>query len=376
MSAEPDLFDEALQASGLGRRYILSGERSKFPDNIFAVVEPLVTDMRDRLVSGGMYVPEILGGVSDDSSFNAFAFAHDGRYVISVNYGALILLTDLVHRLFCLPEAFSWVGDPRAEDASRAFHPLSNDAQSYMRRFIADPRPVIPKNLPRRRAAVFLLPLAIEFIIAHELRHIVGGHLDWLKKHSGGFCISEAERLVEPATGMAYQPLEQDADEVAMYHTLARTLALAERPQDEVPIHWRGVIVTPEHALEVALLCGIIMVGTFLGQWGMPEKWPYYTHPPPGVRHGMNIVAANKALPKLGREDLRLTTTANLAWLARFSNFALVRIWNRIGNPDRRDEMLMSFGPPGQHHLAEVMKAWNNIQPEVAKFAIVFRGSA
>src|SRR5580700_4012158 len=47
------------------------------------------------------------------------------------------------------------------------------------------------RDLRRRQAAVFLIPLAVMFLVAHEFQHIIGGHLDWLEAWSGEMSISE-----------------------------------------------------------------------------------------------------------------------------------------------------------------------------------------
>lgn len=172
-----DKFDEGLRANNLGSRYSVPSSSSF--GWLFALVEPLAQEMRNqaiREVGPSQRVPEILAGVNGDSAFNAFAApSPNGGYIIAVNYGALILVHDLVHRLFCLPEFFPWVGDPSKEDRNRQFHPTCNDALVYMHKVIADPLGAKPRDRRRERGAVVLIPLAVTFLIAHEFRHIMGG---------------------------------------------------------------------------------------------------------------------------------------------------------------------------------------------------------
>ena len=283
------------------------------------------------------------------------------------NYGALILIHDLVHRLFCLPEFFPWVGDPSKEDRTRQFHPTSNDAQTYIRTFISDPRSATPRDQRRKQAAVFLIPFAVMFLVAHEFRHIVGGHLSWLKARSGQMSISEVLGIRgDPSEGLFLQALEMDADGFAMYYILMRALALAESPQENFPASIQGIITTPWQALGAALACTLVIIGTFFHPPGPPEKWRSYSHPPSGIRHGMNIWGADRALEQLGRADLRSATTANQEWASRFASFALRHLVHRLGNADRHEELLLEFGPRGQQHLVEVLNAWGSIQAAVA----------
>jgi hypothetical protein len=371
MSPMIDDFNEGLHSLNLGSRY--SAVPGAF-GSLFAMVEPIAREMRDQLVNdvgASKRIPEIFSGVSDASTFNAVAAPlSGGRYLISVNYGALILVHDLVHRLFCLPEFFPWVGDPSKEDLTRQFHPTSDDAQVYMRTFISDPRTAIPRDPQRKQAADFLIPLAVMFLVAHEFRHIIGGHLEWLKAWSGQMSISEALAIQgDPSAGLLLQALEMDADGFAMYYTLMRALAMAEGPRENLPPSLQGVITTPLQALEVVLACALVMIGTFFRPPGPPEKWRSHSHPPSGIRHAMNIWAADRALRQLGQDDLRSGTTANGEWVSQFTSFALRHLVRRLGNADRQDQLRLEFGPRGQQHFVEILNAWKSIQPAITGFA-------
>ena len=101
-SPTTDEFDEGLRTLGVGSRY-REGSPGAFRC-LYATVELAARQMRDQLVGevgASKRVPEILAGVNDSSAFNAFAAQLSGRrYMIAVNYGTLILIHDLVHRLF------------------------------------------------------------------------------------------------------------------------------------------------------------------------------------------------------------------------------------------------------------------------------------
>jgi hypothetical protein len=367
-----DKFDEGLRALNLGSRYSVS-THSPF-GWLFTLVEPLAREMRDEVISEvgpSQQVPEILAGVNDDSAFNAIAVpSPHGGYMIAVNYGALILVHDLVHRLFCLPEFFPWVGDPSKEDRNRQFHPTCNDALVYMRTVIADPRGAKPRDPIRQQAAVALIPLAVMFLVAHEFRHIIGGHLDWLKTRSGQISISEILGTAsDPHDGLALQALEMDADGFAMYYTLMRALAVANRPQEDVRPSFRGIIMTPLQALQAALACALVMIGTFFRPPGAPEEWRTYSHPPSGVRHGLNIINSDRALQLLGQADLRAATTSNQEWLALTARFTLRQLAQRLGNTDRQEGLRQELGPRGQKHLLEIFQSWECIRNEVSACA-------
>ncbi len=102
---------------------------------------------------------------------------------------------------------------------------------------------------------------------------------------------------------MALQALENDADSHAMYQVLAQTLEQAARPNGDELKFAEGIIDEPQHAVEICLMCGIVMLGTFWQPSGSVEQWPGYDHPPAGVRHLLNFAAVNATLNHRGRDN-------------------------------------------------------------------------
>ncbi len=156
----PEEFDAAMRSAGLGRRYHgdiawLNNLAMIVPECVDGILDILRKEARNA-DTNVRDIPDVLSGVSDGRTFNAMAFEHRGQYVVSLNYGVLILVQDLAHRLLCLPEVFPWIGNPSLEDARRQFHPTSSDAMEYMRAFIAEPKLVIPYDPVRRDAANIL----------------------------------------------------------------------------------------------------------------------------------------------------------------------------------------------------------------------------
>ncbi len=368
-----DPFDRVLRATKRGRRHPIT-DPTRWPGVLFASVEPMVRALREQLVREARFgppVPEILAGVVDDSSFNARALTYDGHRVVAVNYGSLILIHALANRLFSQPEFFPWVGDVSKEDAARRFNPLSNNAMKYMRAVIKQPGSIHPHDDDRRRAADLLTRLGGEFLVAHEVAHICGGHLGWMRQQLGRLDASEAMRtLKSPSRALSRQALEMDADSFAMNHVLDLTLFLAARPAE--PASGRRVIRNPEDALRTALLCGMVMMGSFYFPRRVVGKWPLLSHPPTGVRLGLNILAADTSLRRRGLTDLRAATTGNQAWVAQLANLALVSIWKRIGHTNRQDELKASFGPPGQRHVGKILEEWGRIGGEVRRYGSGF----
>jgi len=112
------------------------------------------------------------------------------------------------------------------------------------------------------------------------------------------------------------------------------------------------------------------MIGTFFQPPGPPEEWRSYPHPPSGIRHGMNMWGADRALRQLGQEDLRSATIGNQQWVSQYASFTIRHLEQRLGNSDRQQELSLQFGPRGQQHLLEVVNAWGNIQAAVKVYSV------
>jgi hypothetical protein len=271
----------------------------------------------------------------------------------------------LAHRLLSQPEFFPWAGDSTKENSSRQFAPLSNNALTYMRAYLKDRGSIRPIDRNRGRSAELLLMAATEFLIAHEVAHIVCGHFGWWFKNFGSADNRLSEAMVRAEEGaLSRQALEMDADDFAMNLILAKTLAFASR-REGYPTDDQRMVRTVEDGLQMALLCGMVMTGSFFSPCPAADEWPRLTHPPTGVRLGANVLAADRSLRIAGHNQLRSATTDNREWIARFVNMALRSIWKRIGHENRDDELRTSFGPVGQQYLAQLLLEWGRIGPEV-----------
>ena len=192
---------------------------------------------------------------------------------------------------------------------------------NYMRTFVAEPRKVVPEDPIRRDAAKLLLVAAVEFIVSHELWHILGGHLRWHVSRTAEPTLAEVRKSDYLDNGLTSQAMEMDADGFAIWFSLQRTLALAAAEHNGGSLS--QVVNTPMQAILVTFICSVILVGTFLGEAPASSDWAALTHPPAGVRHGMFMTAVDRSLRHLGMNELIQKTTGNKAWLVAFANSIL-----------------------------------------------------
>jgi hypothetical protein len=209
--------------------------------------------------------------------------------------------------------------------------------------------------------------LAVDFIVSHELWHVLGGHLRWYLNRNAGLMLAEVREQCPGDEGIASQALEMQADAFAVWMSLRKTLHIAR--ERVAPPHVPLVVTNPVQAVEATLLCALVMVGTFLGEFSPPPDWSKLTHPPLGVRHGMNILEAGRTLLHMGEEEAFAATTGSPEWGTSFGCFALQHVWTRIGNPEWPEVGRLSFGPIGVEHMENVRRKLVELGPELDRFA-------
>lgn len=374
LSKEGDAqFDAAVLATGRAPRFEYHGDPQLLPGPLLWSIAQGVVLIRDLFLKEAgprRTIPEIIGRTNTLSDFNAVAFKHENRFFVSMNLGALLLIQDLVHRVLSMPTAFPWIGDPSREELDRNFHPVMADAKRYAQVMKAELRLPKPHDPTRELCAAMFNLIANEFVVAHEVWHIVGGHLDWLTQHAGSRAINESVDSLEMASiaedkqrRLERQSLEMDADSFAVFQIIRRLVALIDESK---PHHG---VQTPEQAVEVAVVCGAVMVGAFFTPMPDSQRWPFATHPPAIVRQMMMIDAADRALVTMKLDSVRQSTTADPSWVARVKEEVFVRLWKWIGGEEREAELATALGSAGEDHARLVMQAWQRVSPQVRSFS-------
>src|SRR5580692_800884 len=137
-------------------------------------------------------------GFVDDVNLNAFATLPD---VIAVNSGALAILIAMYQCILASPKILPWIGDPEKEVTPS---PISWAG------FVA---PAIIPNDPIRRAyALFLVVMAFDFMVRHELAHLRNGHVDLLNAEAGLSMLLEISDDTSIISALDFQTMEMDAD--------------------------------------------------------------------------------------------------------------------------------------------------------------------
>ena len=139
------------------------------------------------------------------TELQAYAFENKGLAYgyISVALSLLVHLFNYFCLAMCSPRVFTFVGDASSESWPRL--PEGN--------FID----FIPRDPLRLEIALSLSSAAVRFLTAHELTHILNGHLRLQLNRIPYASIAESEELPFALAGIDYQALEMEADAGAIF---------------------------------------------------------------------------------------------------------------------------------------------------------------
>lgn len=157
--------------------------------------------------------------IIDDPSLDARATEHADFDRIYIFRGALEQVYGNILGLLSTPDFFPSIGDVNVEETPRNL-PDGGFPQVPLLRDNSDADnhdPVFfPSDQQRRDVAQILAELALEFLLYHEIGHIVGGHLELLKARQGLAMISEFAHPVHKSEDLLLRHvLECDADAFA-----------------------------------------------------------------------------------------------------------------------------------------------------------------
>jgi hypothetical protein len=228
MKTPEQIFDEACLDWPFGSPR-LSGDRRAAPffqSRAKRAVE-LIASAR-RLYATKSTLGPVYFDFVDSNQFNAVAAIRDKSGVIGMLSGAALLPFDFFKRLLSHPDVALGVGSPNLEVVG-PYHreALVENYQELIDARTRENRPIEsfpPICLIRQIFAATVTRIAFDFLLTHELAHIINGHLGYLLFNSRGlpYRIELEPSSSNPAQDDPFtcQTLEMDADSEAACFTL------------------------------------------------------------------------------------------------------------------------------------------------------------
>jgi hypothetical protein len=177
------------------------------------------------------------------------------------------------------------------------------------------PFPFRKPRCPQRFAvAKILCQLAVRFLTAHELTHILHGHLRLKRIQGQSLCLKERPTLANQERSLESQTLEMDADSGAVLLTLNTVMMPDEALSAEDgagwdPIHRNRTLITNLWCIAIYTL--------FRSFESVPVKIEESSHPPP-IRRALMAFGTFSALQQRDRpaeSDESIQTSATRAMI-------------------------------------------------------------
>lgn len=179
-------------------------------------------------------LPKIVGGIIDSSKFNACACFHDGAFFIALNSGVPLVLHTVLCRILAERQLLIEIGEHGLE--SDQHPPLPSTIEELSHEASLD-QFIVPCDPFRRDYAIYICELIFEFLVCHELAHIINGHVGYIKEEKGLDFVSDI--FWQPGTprgNLELQAMELDADSTA---TRQLVHSMCTRASNTTKIHTR-----------------------------------------------------------------------------------------------------------------------------------------
>ena len=218
MPTQIEVFEEFLHSRYDARRY--ENNDPGFTEILHIARSVAVTEQRPEANKPGS--PDTYIDLASPSTLNACAFTKDGVDCIALFKGSVEIITKFFDHILADPEAFIGYGDISSQTKPLIRPSLILDT-TY-----TDTEGRKPIHASRQIIADRLRQFAFQFMSAHEIRHIRGGHVQYLKKYFSASSVDETKR----STGLPHdeiitrQTLEMNADAFGVSQGLTNLLGM------------------------------------------------------------------------------------------------------------------------------------------------------
>jgi hypothetical protein len=326
--------------------------------------------------------PTIKVFIEKESQLNAKAIPFpDGTYGISLSYGAVVILTDLFTRMLSYRDVFSEIGSSTKELHNK---PTLNDFVDDVKSLIDFDKFgeedkfnwIIPQDETRQQFSKFLFIKAIDFLILHELYHILNGHLDFLNEGRPQTVLAEDyyQKNTDKTLLLTKKTLEMDADCCACCSIVHKTFSDSHS--------FIGILSSPREFQQFNKDFNIAMAYTTFAIYSLfritacndydETNHDFYSHSTPRQRQLGFISTADRyikerLIPKLGTDAflIDITKITETTFKKTFECEVLYTLLT--GKSPDRTKFPFTFKPTKL--ATELIDEWNRIHPALVKHA-------
>jgi len=223
-------FDEIFKKKG--RRYNNRNSDPTIYSWILLNSRILVTWM----ARSNVHLPEPYIDIVDNNETNAYVTKRGDKYFLGITYGTIRVFNDVFYRMMESKNILTEIGDPeRKMDTDKIFS-LKLTSMGQLAIPEQDSENSVPIDNVRILFGFQLIKMAFEFLVWHELAHIIYGHVDYVHSVLGSFVeLKEREEYRKQLDPLVSQTLEMDADRFAAQQSIAVLEMLISNPDALTP---------------------------------------------------------------------------------------------------------------------------------------------
>lgn len=318
--------------------------------------------------------PKIYLDYTGHPGMNACAAKYpDGTYAVAINSGVIFILFDLFHRIMSDPLEFSDVGDPTMETSSdfklsRYHFDFTALLDEYKGRGLEYKSP-IPKDPIRKRFAKLMLDFAMDYLILHEINHILNGHVDYVGSVNDNMTLEEVEQVYFLKFSILdKQTLEMDADCLAVTKGFAHIVDRFQHPEkvnEELRLFYT----------DFPRLCyywsyavtSLTKLMTNHSKYGPDYDMPGTSHPHPIIRHLQLISTLDRYLevyhPQYMSDQVRHETAKTISGVElTYRNLTTTKVEGKY---------IAEMVNLGREFNKMILPNWNLIRPKLLEYTYI-----
>jgi hypothetical protein len=311
--------------------------------------------------------------IINNYDFNAFAMGSGGNYFIGINRGTIATLLIIYDRLLVDKQFMPFIGDINLE--SDGFPLMDNITMNYAKMVGGLEFFGKPKDPLRNFYAGHLVKQSLDFILAHEISHIVHGHVDYIKSE---FNLQLDELNFSRNKIVDYnlfsKVIELDADEGAANTLLGSELmkVLNKRPRPE---KLENLYKSPGMILLQFSICSSIIFKIFGDQRLSNIGFIKERYPRPRLRNAITLLAVGenyifKQLQEKMKFDL---DSFNIPISAKAGFDSVEKDFERItGKKSNEESIKDAWGKIGIDQINVLRNEWNtNLRDKLQNYAFI-----
>jgi hypothetical protein len=214
-----------------------------------------------------------------------------------------------------------------------------------------------PQDETRRNIAKMLLMWSIRFLTAHELTHILHGHLRFRRIGMEASMMTETPHTLSPADALALQTLEMDADSGAVSECLR---GIMFDPEDAIDLRNANLFYVYKDHLLALRLWSFATYSLFrvMHDSSSPVPDPHSSHPPPMTRA---LWVADTAFEVLLKSSFDITRELSLRYFTE-ATVAGERVFAWMVNSEPQLEAI-SAASSSTSYTSSILKEWGLLRP-------------